>query len=215
VVRAGNVILEVLGSGVGGAITAAVTTVTAEDSEQQIERIKELDVSALAPIGIAVAGDALVHSVPILSTIIGVFTEPLGAAAGVAYLMTLVLSSQAVDPKTLAPEGTVLNAKKAEDTRAAVRVPFTEIIPLALKVIDFENTGSSGAGWSIGEDNVPRLPITSVAIVLGVGTVILELIAHGLPGINLILPRTLQVAAWLAAVGYLIDKRILPIGAKS
>ena len=38
--------------------------------------------------------------------------EPAGAASGVAYLMTLVLSSKSVDPKTLAPEGTVLNAKK-------------------------------------------------------------------------------------------------------
>lgn len=53
---------------------------------------------------------------------------------GVAYMMTLVLSAPAVDPSTLAPKGTVLNAEKANDARAAVRVPFTRIIPTALKV---------------------------------------------------------------------------------
>ena len=56
-----------------------------------------------------------------------------------------------MDPKTLAPEGTVLNAKKVEDARAVVRVPFTQIVPLALQVVDTENTGSSGQGWKIGE----------------------------------------------------------------
>jgi hypothetical protein len=30
--------------------------------------------------------------------------EPAGAAAGVAYMMTLILSSPAVDPSTLAPK---------------------------------------------------------------------------------------------------------------
>lgn len=49
-------------------------------------------------------------------------------------MMTLVLSAPAVDPSTLAPKGTVLNAEKANDARAAVRVPFTRIIPTALKV---------------------------------------------------------------------------------
>lgn len=65
--------------------------------------------------------------------------------------LQLVLSSPSVDPKTLAPEGTVLNAKKVEDARAVVRVPFTQIVPLALQVVDTENTGSSGQGWKIGE----------------------------------------------------------------
>ena len=211
--------------------------------------------------------------------------EPAGAASGVAYLMTLVLSSKSVDPKTLAPEGTVLNAKKvsaylravrmpqpvlcgrivqvvralvllhaarrnpvlhwqsdksttmpvptcvtgrwqADDVRAAVRVPFTRIVPTALAVIDTTNDSSSGAGcaiqtkwkqanastqalapdmlplimcstcnttaaakwhqrvrprsmpvlfrWAQNEDGLPKLPITSVLAVLGVGTVIVE-----------------------------------------
>ena len=120
--------------------------------------------------------------------------------------MTLVLSSKSVDPKTLAPEGTVLNAKKvddyhsgyfvgaccqlgwdvvacvlhlsriimlgwesacfsyrpgrkcelngqscwqADDVRAAVRVPFTRIVPTALAVIDTTNDSSSGAGCAM------------------------------------------------------------------
>lgn len=70
--------------------------------------------------------------------------------------LQLVLSSPSVDPKTLAPEGTVLNAKKVEDARAVVRVPFTQIVPLALQVVDTENTGSSGQGWKIGETPEPR-----------------------------------------------------------
>ena len=45
----------------------------------------------------------------------------------------------------------MLNAKKVEDARAVVRVPFTQIVPLALQVVDTENTGSSGQGWKIGE----------------------------------------------------------------
>ncbi len=35
-----------------------------------------------------------------------------GAACGVAYMFSLVLSSPAVDPTTLAPRGTILNAEK-------------------------------------------------------------------------------------------------------
>lgn len=32
------------------------------------------------------------------------------------------------------PQGTILNAKTAEDVRGAVRVPFTQILPTTLKV---------------------------------------------------------------------------------
>ena len=218
----------------------------------------------------------------LLTTCSPATAEPAGAASGVAYLMTLVLSSKSVDPKTLAPEGTVLNAKKvsaylravrmpqpvlcgrmvqvvralvllhaacrnpvihwqsdqsttmpvpicvtgpwqADDVRAAVRVPFTRIVPTALAVIDTTNDSSSGAGcamrtntkmhaliatltpgmlrlimystrnrtalaiwhqrvrrrpavcrWAQNEDGLPKLPITSVLAVLGVGTVIVE-----------------------------------------
>jgi hypothetical protein len=49
-------------------------------------------------------------------------------------MMTLVLSSTAVDPDTLAPKGTVLNAETATDSRAGIRVPFTQIVDTALKV---------------------------------------------------------------------------------
>ena len=46
-----------------------------------------------------------------------------------------------------------------------------------------------------------------VAIVLGVGVVILEAAAHA-PVLGLLLPRVLSVAGWLAVVGYLgLDKR--------
>lgn len=53
---------------------------------------------------------------------------------GVAYMMSLVLSSPAVDPSTLAPKGTILDAEKAEDSRGNVRVPFTQITATTLKV---------------------------------------------------------------------------------
>lgn len=66
----------------------------------------------LAPLGAALVADAVAHSIPVVDTLLTFVTEPAGAAAGVAYLFTLVLSSPKVDPKTLAPAGTVLNAKK-------------------------------------------------------------------------------------------------------
>lgn len=86
------------------------------------------------PIIAAVAADAVAHSIPGLNILFGLLTEPAGAACGVAYMMTLVLSAQAVDPKTLAPEGTVVNQKTAKDSRAALRVPFSQLIPTALEV---------------------------------------------------------------------------------
>lgn len=73
-------------------------------------------------------------------------------------------------------------------------------------MIDFSNDGSSGAGWKIGENGLPKLPITSVAAVVGVGCVILEAASHA-PVIGLFMPRVLQVAGWMAAAGYLLDKR--------
>lgn len=59
-------------------------------------------------------------------------------------------------------------------------------------MIDFDNDGSSGAGWTIGESGLPKLPITSVLAVVGVGTVILEAASHA-PVIGLVMPRVLQV----------------------
>ncbi len=46
--------------------------------------------------------------------------------------------------------------KRVQDSRAAVRVPFTQIVPTVAKVVDTSNEGSSGAGWSIGEGGLVR-----------------------------------------------------------
>lgn len=73
-------------------------------------------------------------------------------------------------------------------------------------MVDTSNTSSSGAGWEIGEGGMPKLPITSVAIVLGVGTLILEAASHA-PVLSLLLPRVLSVAGWYALVGSVLDKR--------
>lgn len=64
-----------------------------------------------------------------------------------------MLSSPAVDPATLAPKGTILNAEKADDSRGKVRVPFTQIAKTALEVIDFENEGSRCELHSIAVDS--------------------------------------------------------------
>lgn len=170
----------------------------------QVERIKTVE--GAAPLAAAIAADAVAHSIPGLNILLQLLAEPAGAAAGVAYMMTLVLSAPAVDPSTLAPKGTVLNAEKANDARAAVRVPFTRIIPTALNVVDFSNDASSGAGWTIGESGLPKLPVTSVLAVVGVGGLILEAASHA-PVLSLFMPRVLSVAGWLAAAGYLLDKR--------
>lgn len=60
--------------------------------------------------------------------------------------------------------------------------------------------------WASGDDGLPKLPITSVLAVLGVGTVIVEILGHA-PVLGLVLPRVLTVAAWLAAIGAVLDKR--------
>ena len=44
------------------------------------------------------------------------------------------------------PQGTVLNAEKAMDSRAALRVPFTEIVSTGLKV-----RGSARRTWHRNE----------------------------------------------------------------
>lgn len=199
-----NFALNLIGSGIGAAAVAAVTIATAENTDKELERIKT--VPGAIPLAAAVAADAITHSIPGLNILFNLVAEPAGAAAGVAYLFTLVLSSPAVDPATLAPKGTVLAAEKADDSRAAVRVPFTQIIPTALKVVDFSNEASSGAGWTTGTDGLPKLPINSVLIVLAVGGTILEAAAHA-PVLSLLLPRVLSVAGWLAVSGYLLDKR--------
>jgi hypothetical protein len=121
--------------------------------------------------------------------------------------MSFILSSPAVDPATLAPKGTLLSAEKAADARGAVRVPFTKIIPTALAVVDPTNSGSSGAGWKAAPGGLPKLPVTSVAIVLGVGVIILEAASHA-PVLSLIMPRVLSVAG---EFGWLVDAgRVVP-----
>jgi hypothetical protein len=199
-----NIFVNLLTSGLAGAAVAAVVTATSENRDAEIERIQTLD--GALPLAAAVGIDLVAHSIPGLNVLLQLASEPAGAAAGVAYLMTLVLSSPAVDPNTLAPQGTVLGATKADDARGFVRVPFTRIVPTALKVVDTSNDGSSGAGWAIGADGLPKLPINSVLIVLGVGGLILEAAAHA-PVLSLLLPRVLSVAGWLAAAGYVLDKR--------
>jgi len=121
-------------------------------------------------------------------------------------MMTFLLSAPAVDPQTLAPKGTLLNAEKAEDARGAVRGPFTQILSTAVKVVDTTNSGYTGAGWKADKDGLPKLPLNSVLIVLGVGGLILEAAAHA-PVLSLFMPRVLQVAGWLAIAGYFLDKR--------
>jgi hypothetical protein len=163
-------------------------------------------VEGALPLVAAIGVDAIAHSIPGLNVLLQLLSEPAGAAAGVAYMMTLVLSAPSVDPATLAPKGTVLNAEKAQDSRGSVRVPFTQIIPTAIKVVDVNNDGSSGAGWTIGENGLPKLPITSVLAVVGVGAFILEAASHA-PVLSFFMPRVLSVAGWYAAAGYLLDKR--------
>ncbi len=120
-----NLFVELIGSSLAGAAAAAVTVVTAENRDAEIERVQT--VPGAVPIAAAVAADAVAHSIPGLNILFGLISEPLGAACGVAYMMSLVLSAPAVDPATLAPKGTVLNAEKADDVRASVRVPFSQV----------------------------------------------------------------------------------------
>lgn len=198
-----NLFVNLLSSAIAGAAVTSVVTFTSENKDQQIEKLQTIE--GATPFVAAVAVDAIAHSIPGLNLLFNLLSEPAGAAAGVAYMFTLILSSKAVDPATLAPEGTVLDAKKADDSRAFVRVPFTKIVPTTLDVLDPTNDASSGAGWTIGKDGKPKLPINSVLIVLGVGGIILEAAAHA-PVLGLLLPRVLSVAGWLAATGFALDK---------
>lgn len=199
-----NFFVNAIESAAAITIPVAVSIVTAEKSDDEFVRTKSVE--GLIPIGAAVAADAVAHSIPGLNVLFSLAAEPAGAAAGVAYLMSVLLAAPAVDPQTLAPKGTVLNAEKALDARGAVRVPFTRILPTALKVVDTSNSGYTGAGWKAGADGLPKLPLNSVLIVVGVGGLILEAAAHA-PVLSLFMPRVLQVAGWLALAGYALDKR--------
>lgn len=65
------------------------------------------------------------------------------------------------------------------------------------QVVDFKNEGESGKGWTIGPDGLPKLPINSVLIVVGVGSLILEAASHA-PVLGSFMPRVLQVGVCLA-----------------
>lgn len=68
------------------------------------------------------------------------------------------------------------------------------VAPLGAQVVDMKNEASSGAGWTIGENGLPKLPVNSVLIVVGVGCIILETVSHA-PILGAFMPRVLQVSA--------------------
>lgn len=74
---------------------------------------------------------------------------------------------------------------------------------LVRQVIDYSNDGYSGAAWKV-VDGLPQLPLNSVAIILGVGCLILEAASHA-PVLTFFMPRVLSAAGSLAAVGWAID----------
>ncbi len=98
--------------------------VAAQDRDTELERIQTLE--GATPLAAAVAADALAHSLPGLNLLLTPASELFGAAAGVAYLMSVLLSSPSVDPGNLAPRGTVINAETA-----AARAPARRRRPLA------------------------------------------------------------------------------------
>lgn len=198
-----NLALSVVSSVAAAGVVAGVTLATAPNRDAEIERIQTVD--GAVPLAAAVVADAAVHSVPGVDILLGLLTEPVGAACGVAYMMSMLLSASAIDPETLAPKGTVLSVETAKDNSSGVRKPFTRIIPTTLAVIDYENEGSSGKGWN-PKEGLPKLPINSVLIVLGVGCLILEAASHA-PVLSFFMPRVLCLAAWYAAAGYFLDKR--------
>jgi len=118
----------------------------------------------------------------------------------------ILLSSPSVNPNTLAPQGSALAAETAKDARSAVRVPYSQVVKTALSVVDFENKASSGAGWEVGKDGLPKLPVNSVLFVVGTGVLILELASHS-SVLGFFMPRILTVTGWLAVAGYFLDKR--------
>jgi hypothetical protein len=199
-----NFFVNILASTLCGSIPTAIAVATAPNRDAELSRVQTSE--GAIPIAAAVAADVIAHSIPGLNVLFSLVSEPAGAAAGVAYITSILLSSPKVDPNTLEPKGTVLAAETADDSRGAVRVPFTRIAPTTLKVIDFTNDASSGAGWTIGPDGLPKLPINSVLLVLGVGGLVVEAAAHG-PVLSFFFPRVLQVAGWLALSGYFLDKR--------
>ncbi|MEW5297386.1 MAG: hypothetical protein WDW36_000598 [Sanguina aurantia] len=197
-----NIFINLLASSACMTIPAAVTIATSEFRDAEIEKVQTLD--GALPLIAAASVDAICHSIPGINLLFGLVAEPVGAACGVAYMMSILLSSAAIDPATLAPKGTVLNAQKsANPVTAAVRVPFTSIIPTTLKVIDYSNEGYSGAAWKV-VDGLPQLPLNSVLVIVGVGCLILEAASHA-PVLTFFMPRVLSVAGSLAAVGWALE----------
>ncbi|MEW5314746.1 MAG: hypothetical protein WDW38_006217 [Sanguina aurantia] len=224
-----NIFINLLASSACMTIPAAVTIATSEFRDAEIEKVQTLD--GALPLIAAASVDAICHSIPGINLLFGLVAEPVGAACGVAYMMSILLSSAAIDPATLAPKGTVLNAQKsANPVTAAVRVPFTSIIPTTLKVRHGEqDVGGLGAlqteeqlemfvvrsltrpstrataeppGRSLTAS--PQLPLNSVLVIVGVGCLILEAASHA-PVLTFFMPRVLSVAGSLAAVGWALE----------
>jgi len=200
----GSLAVELPVSAVCGAIASGVGLITAADRKREADWLRTP--SGLGPLVVAVVADAVAHSAgaDVAGTYQTVF-EPLGAACGVSYLMLLLLSSQAVDPKTLAPRGTVVAAESAADARARARGPYTRVLRTAASAVDWSNAGFSGAGWDASKEESPKLPVTSVAAVVAVGTLVLETLAHAPTPLEGLLPRVFTAAAAIALVGAASD----------
>lgn len=95
-----NFALNLFASTLCLSIPAAVTTITSAEKEKDIERLQTLD--GALPLIAALGADAIVHSIPGINLLTGLVTEPLGAAAGVAYIMTVSSVPQHGHPCTRA-----------------------------------------------------------------------------------------------------------------
>jgi hypothetical protein len=60
-----------------------------QDTEKAIENLQTVD--GAVPLIAAVVIDSIAHTIPGLNVLLGLLSEPLGAACGVAYLMSFVL----------------------------------------------------------------------------------------------------------------------------
>jgi len=193
---------------------AGIAVATAEDKGAELARIVEGEDGILGSIPptsfiltLAIVLDAALHTVPEAAPVYQAVAEVGGANVGVCYLMSILLSSQYVDPLTLAPRGTLANAEKSEDNRNNVRVPFTRIIPTVAAVVDPSNEGFTGAGWEVKDSGLPRLPVNAVAAVVLVGSSIVLGASHA-PVLREFMPHVLSAAWAYAVAGAGLDRRV-------
>jgi hypothetical protein len=93
-----NLFVNLIASATAGAAVTAVVTATSEDGlDKGFDKL--MTVEGGAPLAGAFLVDAIAHSIPGLNVLFNLASEPAGAAAGVAYMFSLVLSSAAVDPR--------------------------------------------------------------------------------------------------------------------